>query len=287
MSNNKKLKIVPGPKGFAAEATGAELHQPLGEAIIEEVIAGLNAHGVLVFPDQEMDPTALETFTRMLGEFEYTEFVVPIKGHPHVLELRREPRETAFHFGSAWHSDVSYQEKPPAATILYGHIVPPVGGDTLFADERAAWLALPDDMKAALRRLKCIHSAAEAYNPAGFYGPGDDPTRSMKIVPSDEALDLYAHHPLIRTHPATGEKILWFNPLYVRAFEGLPRHESDELIEFLTEFTTRDDFVHRHKWQKNMLVMWDNCRVQHFAEAGFDGHRRVMWRTTIAGDVPV
>jgi len=137
-----------------------------------------------------------------------------------------------------------------------------------------------------LESLRGIHSAALPYSKEGFFGSDDDSSRTLKIVPSDRAKERLSH-PVIRTHPATGEKILWVNPNYTLALESLHAAESEALLGFLCDFATRDEFVYRHQWQKNMLTMWDNRRVQHFADAGFDGHRRVMWRTTTAGTVPV
>lgn len=280
------ITVTPNPGGFGAEIRGADLAQPLTQDVVAEIKRAWHAHGVVFFPDQDLTPSGLEGVTKAMGGYGLTEFIVPMEGHPNVLELRREPEETASHFGGGWHTDYTFQEKPPAATILYGHIVPPIGGDTLFADGRAAYLALSDKMKAFLNDLRGIHSAVLPYSKEGFYGNENDPTRSLKIVPSDSAKDERAH-PIIRTHPGTGEKILWINRVYTIGIDELNAEEGKALLDFLCAFSTKDEFVYRHKWQRNMLTMWDNRRVQHFADAGFDGHRRVMWRTTTAGTVPV
>lgn len=280
------INVTPITGGFGAEITGVNLGEPITADALSEVKAAWHAHGVVFFPGQDLDLPKLESFTETMGDYGHTEFVVPMEGHPNVLELRREPEETASHFGGGWHADYTFQEKPPAATILYGHIVPPVGGDTLFADGRAAYLALSPRMKTFLEDLRGIHSAVLPYSKEGFYGNENDPTRSLKIVPSDAAKDVRSH-PIIRTHPDTGEKILWVNRVYTIGIDGLNDDEGKALLDFLCAFATKDEFVYRHKWQKNMATMWDNRRVQHFADAGFDGHRRVMWRTTTAGTVPV
>lgn len=280
------INVTPNRSGFGAQITGVNLGEPIPGPALDELKAAWHAHGVVFFPDQDLDPSKLEGFTEAMGGYGLTEFIVPMDGHPNVLELRREPEETASHFGGGWHTDYTFQEKPPAATILYGHIVPPVGGDTLFADGRAAYLALSDRMKEFLEGLRGIHSAVLPYSKEGFYGNENDPTRSLKIIPSDAARDERSH-PIIRTHPDTSEKILWVNRVYTIGIDGLNAEEGKALLDFLCAFSTKDEFVYRHKWQKNMLTMWDNRRVQHFADAGFDGHRRVMWRTTTAGTVPV
>lgn len=286
MSTYATITVTPNKGSLGAEIGGADLSSPPGGQQLGEILAAWHEHGVVFFPDQDLDPAKLEAFTRCIGDFGHTDFIVPMEGHPNVLELRREPEETASHFGSGWHTDYTFQEKPPTATILYGHIVPPVGGDTLYADGRAAYLALSDKMKAFLEDLRGIHSAVLPYSKEGFYGQENDPTRSIKIIAADYAKDQRSH-PIIRTHPETGEKILWVNRTYTIGIEDLRADEGKALLDFLCAFATRDEFVYRHKWQKNMLTMWDNRRVQHFADAGFDGHRRVMWRTTTAGSVPV
>lgn len=286
MENNKTLQITPSSSSLGAKISGIDLNFPLSESVVKEIKDVWFDRGVVSFPDQNLSPSALENFTLAIGDYGATDFIVPMEDHPNVLELRREPQETASHFGASWHSDYSFQESPPAATILFAHIVPPVGGDTLFADGRAAYLALSKKMQDFLDDLKGIHSAALPYAKDGFFGTDDDPSRTLKIIPSDRAKECKTH-PIIRTHPDTGEKILWLSSNYTLGIEGLHENESKVLLSFLCDFSTREEFVYRHKWQKNMLIMWDNRRVQHFADGGFDGHRRVMWRTTVAGSVPV
>lgn len=286
MSTYNTIEVTPNSGGLGAEIHGADLSNPPGSQLLADIMTAWHAHGVVFFRDQDLDPGKLEAFTQTIGDFGHTDFIVPMDGHPNVLELRREPEETASHFGGGWHTDYTFQEKPPAATILYGHIVPPVGGDTLYADGRAACLALSDKMRGFLEDLRGIHSAVLPYSKEGFYGQENDPTRSIKIIAADYAKDQRTH-PIIRTHPDTGEKILWINRTYTIGIEGLTPDEGKALLDFLCAFSTRDAFVYRHKWQRGMLTMWDNARVQHFADTGFDGHRRVMWRTTTAGSVPV
>lgn len=286
MENNKTLQVTPCSLSLGAEISGIDLNSPLSESVVSEIKNIWFDRGVVFFPDQNLSPSTLENFTLAMGDYGTTDFIVPMNDHPNVLELRREPQETASHFGASWHSDYSFQQSPPSATILFGHIVPAVGGDTLFADGRAAYLALSPKMQNFLEGLKGIHSAALPYAKDGFFGTDDDPSRTLKIIPSDRAKACQTH-PIIRTHPDTGEKILWLSRNYTLGIEGLHEGESKVLLDFLCEFSTRPEFIYRHKWQKNMLTMWDNRRVQHFADGGFDGHRRVMWRTTVAGTVPV
>jgi taurine dioxygenase len=278
------LEIETGESGFVATVRGIDLRTPLSEATAERLREIWARHGVVVFPDQCLDPIELERFTQDLGEFGTDPFIEAMEGHPNVLELRREPGEKPTQFGAAWHSDWSFQARPPSGTILHSKVVPPVGGDTLYADGHRAWEALSDTMKTMLEGLRAIHSAAFAYGPRGVLAK-DAHERTMKIVVSEEA-EKTEIHPLVRTHPATGRKSLFVNPVYTVAIEGLHPSENFMLLKFLYDHMVQDAFVYRHSWRENMVVLWDNRSTMHFADGGYDGHLRVMHRTTLAGDRP-
>jgi taurine dioxygenase len=205
-------------------------------------------------------------------------------GRPNVLELRREPDEKASNFGAGWHSDWSFLETPPAATLLRAQTIPPVGGDTLFVDASRAWDALSDAMKAVLAPLRAVHSARQSYGTKGVFAR-DTEARTMKIIVSEEA-DGSLTHPLVRTHPVTGRKALYISPVYTVGIEGFTPEESKALLGFLFAHLTQEEFIYRHRWTVGDLLMWDNRCTMHFAEGGYDGHLRVMHRTTVQGEVP-
>ena len=271
--------------GFGAEVAGLDLSRPLDDLSLRTLRDLWLAHQVVWIRDQDLTVEQFERFTLQMGDWGRVDFIEPMKGHPQVLELRREPDEKAAHFGGGWHSDYSFQDCPPAATLLLSRQVPPVGGDTLFASGYAAYDALSDTMKTMLAPLKATHSAALPYAKEGIYATETE-KRSLKILPSDDAKKTRLH-PVIRTHPETGRKALWVNPVYTVGIDGLTPAESANLLGFLTAHCLKDAFQYRHKWEADTLLMWDNRCVQHFADAGFDGHRRVMWRTTTAGTQPV
>ena len=202
----------------------------------------------------------------------------------HILEVRREPGETVPPFGSAWHSDWSFQATPPAATILHAKQVPSQGGDTLFADGYAALDCLDPELRRSIEGLTAVHSARRPYSHEGFRASGG-PQRSMRITPSDDALQLQ-EHPLIRTHPETGRNALWINPVYTVALRGVAANRGQALLDALFAHATKADFVHRVSWSPNMLTLWDNRCVMHRALGGYDGQRRIMHRITLAGDEP-
>ncbi len=281
----RHIEVISKPHGFGAEINGVDLKSGPAEDVMAEIRAAWLAHQVVAFPGQDLTMNEFEEFSERVGPFGFTDYIKPVDDHPNVLELRREPDERAVHFGQAWHSDCSYQKEPPSASILLSKEIPPVGGDTLYSDGYRAYEALSDKMKALLHDLRGVHSAIGPYSKAGFYATEEE-DRSIGVVANDSAKEKQIH-PLIRTHPETGRKAIFCNIVYTIGIEGMHDDEARAIIRFLSDHTTKDDFIYRHKWQNNMLTMWDNRTVQHYADAGFDGHRRVMWRTTVAGDRPV
>jgi taurine dioxygenase len=283
-SVNRTLEVHPSESGFGARIEGLDLSRPLAPETLAEVKAAWARHAVLSFPDQPLDLDQLEAFTLQMGPFGVDPFIAPMPGRPNVLELRREPDETATNFGAGWHSDWSFQAEPPAATILRAQVTPPVGGDTLFADCARAYEDLSDNMKALLAPLRAVHSAGRAYGTQGVFAR-ETAARTMEIIVSPEA-DKSLTHPLVRTHPVTGRKALFVSPVYTVGIEGFTVKESQALLGFLFAHMTQDPYVFRHRWAPGTLLMWDNRCTIHIAEGGYDGHLRVMHRTTVAGDRP-
>ena len=281
----RTIQVSPQPGGFGAEIRGVDLSHPLPAAVLDEVKAAWARHGVVAFPDQPLSLEAQEAFTEQMGGFGVDPYIKPMAGHPNVLELRREPDEKAPNFGAGWHSDWSFQETPPAATLLHSKVVPPVGGDTLFVDAARAYEALSPAMQRMLAPLRAIHSAKQSYGSKGVFSK-DTEKRTMQIIVSEEA-DKTQTHPLVRTHPVTGRKALFISPVYTVGIEDLTPEEAKAILGFLFAHLTQDQFIYRHKWREQMLLMWDNRCTMHFAEGGYDGHLRLMHRTTVAGDTPV
>lgn len=281
----RTIKVQPQETGFGAEVTGVDLSRPLPAEVLAEVKDAWAAHKVLAFPDQALDLDQLEAFTLQMGPFGADPFIKPMPGRPNVLELRREPDERAPNFGGGWHSDWSFQPQPPSATILHSAVVPPVGGATLFVDAARAYDDLSPTMKAMLAPLRAIHSAGRPYGADGIFARETE-KRTMEIISSAEA-DKTHPHPLVRTHPVTGRKALFVSPTYTVGVEGLSDMEADAVLGFLYKHLLQPKYRHRHEWRPQMLLMWDNRCTMHFAEGGYDGHLRVMHRTTVAGDTPV
>jgi len=273
------LNVTPSEQACGASVTGIDLTKPLSDGQVAEIRRFWLEHHVLAFPDQKLTDDQLEAYTLQFGPFGDDPFIAPIPGREHIIAVKRTANETAPIFAETWHTDWSFQVTPPAGTCLYGITIPPSGGDTLFTNQHAALDAMPADLRDQLAGKMAIHSAKGAYSPKGFYGE-QDKGRSMDIRPSDEA-DATHTHPVIRAHPETGQLGLFGCAGYITGFEGMNEEASNDLLMELYRWQTRPEFQYRHKWQKDMLVMWDNRSVLHMATGGYKGHDRLLHRTTI------
>ncbi len=278
------LSVCTHADNFGACIHGVDLSTDLQAPLIEEIRNLWLQHQVVYFPKQNLQHRDLERVTRYFGDFGCDPYVQPLHRHKHILEIRREPGESVSPFGSSWHSDWSFQTSPPSATLLHAKVIPPFGGDTLFADGYRAFEALDATLANELQEMRAIHSARRPYSPEGFANSGGH-KRSMAIVPDADAWSTQTH-PIVRTHPETGRRALWVNPVYTVGIENLSAKQADALLKKLFDHALSNAFIYRHQWQANMLVLWDNRCTQHCAQGGYDGHLRVLHRTTVAGDQP-
>ncbi len=274
------ISVQPSGQACGAVVTGVDLTRPLSPGDVADIRAAWLKHHVLAFPDQQMSDDDLERFTMAFGGFGDDPFIAPIPGRSHIIAVQRRADERSKLFAENWHSDWSFQARPPAGTCLYGITIPPVGGDTLFANQHAALDAMPKALRSRLEGRMGIHSAKRAYAPEGTYGAGDK-DRSMDIRPSTAA-EATQLHPIIRRHPETGREGVFSCFGYIIGIEGMPPEESTPLLLELYQWQSREEFQYRHKWKPGMLLMWDNRSVLHAATGGYDGHDRVLHRTTIA-----
>lgn len=275
------MQIIPSGQACGASVIGVDLGQPLDTDTVTSIRAAWLTHHVLAFPDQAMSDDDLERFTRYFGPFGEDPFIAPIEGREHIIAVQRKADETSSLFADAWHTDWSFQTRPPDGTCLYGITIPPVGGNTLFANQHLALAEMPKDLRARLEGRRAIHSAMLGYAPEGLYGKADSKTdRSMTIRPSDAARGSQSH-PLIGAHPETGEARVYGCLGYIVGIEGMPQGEALKLLQELHAWQTRDEFVYSHPWAPGMLVMWDNRSVLHKATGGYEGHDRLLHRTTI------
>ena len=275
------MRIEPSGQACGARVTGVDLSGELRDALVADIRAAWLEHHVLAFPGQRMDDDALERFTLAFGGFGEDPFIAPIPGRAHIIAVERHANETSPIFAETFHSDWSFQARPPAGTCLYGITIPPVGGDTLFQNQHLALEQLPDALRARVEGLKAIHSAQKAYAPDGFYGDNDAADRAMTIRPSVEARQTQLHD-FIRAHPETGRPGLFGCLGYNIGFEGMEEAEALPLLVELYGHQSDEAFRYRHRWEPDMLLMWDNRSLLHAATGGYAGHHRLLHRTTIA-----
>ncbi|MFK7975469.1 MAG: TauD/TfdA dioxygenase family protein [Halioglobus sp.] len=276
------LSVTPTKASCGASVTGVDLSSALSEDVVAQLRAHWLEHKVLVFPEQKISNTDLERFTHYFGELGEDPFFGHIEGHEHIAAVARAADETTSIFAEVFHSDWSFMQIPPAGTVLYGITIPPTGGNTLFADQVLAYERLPDALREKADQLTAIHSAEVGYAPDGAYGDSDqEGGRSMKILPSEKAREKY-QHPLVRTHHETGERALYSSAAYIQGFVELEKDESDAFLLELYSHQVKDELIYSHRWEKDMLVMWDNRSVLHAATGGYAGHDRLLHRTTIA-----
>ena len=278
------FELRPLAGALGAEITGVELSKPLDAETFEAIHGALVAHHVLVFRDQQLSRPEQLDFARRFGEPEVHPIANGLPDHPEVIRVLKPAGESAY-FGTSWHSDNSFFERPSALTILYGEQVPEVGGDTVFASMTKAWETLSEPMRAFLEPLSAVHSASTAYDPKTTGDAKYKGETAITYTYSDSIYD-EATHPIARTHPDSGRKSLFVNPMFTQRIVGLHPDESAAVLAMLYEHATRPDFTCRVRWQPGSVTVWDNRCVQHYAIDDYVAAERVMYRVTVAGERP-
>jgi taurine dioxygenase len=274
------LSVEPVSGTVGAVVRGVDLSEPLDKDTLDELKEAFLAHHVLFFHEQHWTPEAQLRFGHYFGELDTHPFVEGTQAHPEIIEIITEP-DDILNFGGGWHSDVTFLEEPDLGSILYAIDVPSYGGDTLFANQHAAYGALSNTMKGLLDGLVAEHSAGPQYADGGY----STLSKSMKTKSSDLA-GAVVRHPLVRTHPETGQKALYVNPSFTVGIEGMRLDESMALLGFLFNHMVREPFTCRFRWAPGSVAMWDNRSVLHYALFDYRGHRRHMRRITVKGDRP-
>lgn len=275
----RKLVISPVSPSIGAEVSGIDLLEPLDPEAVQRLRQALLNHGVIFFRDQKLSPGQQMTFAEHFGEAVEYPFIKGLRDHPLVVPILKREGETA-NFGGVWHSDTAYLPEPPMATILYAKEVPKVGGDTLFADMYMAYETLSDGMKAVLAPLKALNSGATQ-------AAAD--TRKDRIEDSGKDISAFqteAVHPVVRTHPETGRKALYVNRAHTVRYEGMTEAESAPLLAYLFDHQIHQEFTCRFAWTPGAIAFWDNRCTQHYPVNDYHGHKRLLHRVTLKGDVP-
>ncbi len=275
------FRVTPLAGALGAEIDGVNLSDDLDDATIAAIRRVWLDHLVVFFRDQALSPERFLAFARRFGETAEYPFVRGIEGFPEIIAVTKLPEETV-NFGGLWHTDSAYLTRPPMATLLLAREVPATGGDTLWANQYAAFEALSQRMQHLLCGLTAVHSSAL---------PAVSRTREARLADAGrehggEPAAYLAEHPVVRTHPETGRKALYVNPAHTLRFGGMSDEESRPLLEWLFTHSVRAEHTCRFQWRTGSLALWDNRCTLHYPLNDYPGQRRVMHRITLAGDVP-
>jgi taurine dioxygenase len=277
-----RFELRPITAHIGAEVHGVDLERAADdEELMLELRDALAEHLVLFFRDQHnVTPEGQARFARWFGPFEHHAFATPLDGHPDVVVLdQTTPQKDG---ANSWHSDSSFMEHPALGSVLRAVQLPPLGGDTCWASMYLAYDALSEPMKRMLDGLVAYHDILVPLEKAiaGGHSVSADLDTIRKQWPP-------MAHPVVRTHPWTGRKLLYVNNNFTTRIDGLTKEENAAVLPYLLAHIQRPDFQVRFRWQPGSVAFWDNRCTQHYAVPDYTGHRRVMHRVTLTGERPV
>ncbi|WP_405886678.1 TauD/TfdA family dioxygenase [Streptomyces longwoodensis] len=272
------IEITKVTARIGAHVSGVDLTRPLAEAEVAALREALNTHKALVLDAHGLDDAGQQAFARRFGDLTTAHPTVgAVADAPHVLPVDSE-RGRANH----WHTDVTFVLNPPQATTLRSLTVPPYGGETLIANQAAAYRDLPEPLRRLADTLWAEHT-----NDYDYAVPEEDIDEEKAAQRAQFTSIAYRTvHPVVRVHPLTGERGLFIGG-FAQRLVGLSLGESRKLLDLLQSYVTRPENVLRHRWSQNQLVVFDNRITQHYAIDNYDGLPRRLHRVTVAGDVPV
>jgi len=273
------IDVQPLSPAIGAEISGVDLAKPLSEETSAEIRRAFLAHLVIFFRDQALTPDAYLHFARTMGVPSEYPMVKGMDGYPEITEVIKKENERV-NFGGIWHSDTTYLPCPPMGTMLYARDIPPVGGDTLFANMYLAYECLSAGMRRMLDTLTAVNSADK-----GDAAATRADRRRERPGEAEKSVTL-AEHPVVRTHPETGRKALYVNPGHTLRISGFSETESAPILDYLYRQQIRPEFSCRFRWRRNSLAFWDNRAAQHYPLNDYHGYHRALQRITLAGDRP-
>jgi taurine dioxygenase len=257
---------------IGAELIGADLTKP-SDTLISEVRAALLRYKVVFFRDQDITRAQHLAFARKFGALEIHPATPKEQPDREVLRIAHGPNSRGVE--NSWHSDVTWREEPSLGSILRAIELPAVGGDTLFSNMVMAYEDLDADLKERLCQMTAVHDIARVFA-----------KRLNKDVSELHAKFPPQEHPVIRTHPETGQRGLYVNTAFTDHIKGMDRKESDELLKYLYSRAAIPEYQCRFRWAPGSLAFWDNRACQHYAASDYFPNVRIMERVTIAGDKP-
>ena len=273
MAEYDHIAVEPLSTALGAVIQGVDCASELPQSVIDEVRAVWLKHLVVFFPDQVMTPEQQLAFARRFGKPAEYPMVQGLDETPEVVAVVKLPHEQ-YNFGGIWHADTTYLQVPPIGALLLAREIPPVGGDTLFANMYMAYETLSEGMKQMLAELKVVQSSAKA-------GAARSRADRLEAASAPEPDVLEAAHPVVRIHPETGRKTLFVNYGHSVRFQGMTEEESEPVLSYLFRHQTRPEFTCRFQWAVGSMAMWDNRCTQHNPINDYHGFRREMHRVSI------
>jgi taurine dioxygenase len=268
------LTFEPLSPTIGAEVHGIDVGSDLSDDTIATLRQGLLDHKVLFFRDQHVTTEQHLAFGRRFGELEIHPVTPAQQEHREVLVIRHDENRRGVE--NTWHSDVTWRPEPSLGSILRAREVPPVGGDTLFADMQAAYEGLPADIREEIDGLTAIHDFTRVF---GRFVDDEKKQAMMRRYPSVE-------HPVVRTHPETGRKGIYVNTAFTVAIKGLSDSDSERLLQLLYRQASVPEYQCRFHWRADSIAFWDNRSTQHYAVSDYYPQVRLMERVTVVGDRP-
>lgn len=269
------MDIMPLTGGLGAEILGADIRRSEDFDIIEAAFA---KYSVIVLRDQDAGPDEHLAFARHFGPINVNRFFKPVEGHPEIATVLKE-KDQKHAIGEGWHTDHSYDQIPAMGSILRAVDMPPYGGDTLFASMGAAYEALSPVMRGFLDGLTAVHSSRHVF---GASTTDSEAARSGRLA-NAEAAKQDARHPVVITHPLSGRRGLFVNPVFTTHIEDLNPDESAAILAMLYDHCRQPEFHCRVRWKAGDITMWDNRATWHKAINDYHGFRRMMHRVTVEG----
>lgn len=263
-----------------SEISGLDLSKAIAPETLVELRKLWLERKVLFFRDQKLSPDEQIAFTRQFGEVDKYPFLKGIEGNPLVAPVLKLPEET-INFGGIWHSDTTYLETPAGGASLYALELPPLGGDTIFCNMGMAYETLPEDIKDKIDHLKAHHTSSKA---------AVSKTRVNRVADAGDSSapeEFNSLHPVVRTHPESGERTLYVNEAHTVRFEGWTEEDSEPLLNMLYLHARKPEFQCRFRWSLGAVVIWDNRSSHHYPINDYDGHRRLLHRVSLKGSRPV
>jgi alpha-ketoglutarate-dependent taurine dioxygenase len=285
--NYQHITAIPLSSALGAEIRNLDL-SAITDAQFLELEDALYHHKVVYLRDQHISHADQEQLTARFGEFGIDAFTDGMPEHQNVQKVVKEAdQKLPMVFGGSWHTDSAFLQRPPAISLLYAVDAPPYGGDTWYANTAIAYEFLTPAMQAIINPMSIHMSGREVV--AGYKrkrGRGHDLNAMTEKQELEDMMVRGHYHPLVRRHPRTGQRSLYVDQTYSVGIEGLAKKEARALIDFLFNHIVQPAFTCRVRWQSNTFTMWDNRATLHHAMNDYDGFRREMYRTIVAGELP-